>query len=182
MADVDAPDGSSGPTSLRSRVTWSRSMRCSVGTASDWSSVSATPTAWAVRLQLVERFLIARLGEPPADDVPTAVWRRLASRSTSVDRLATDLGYSTRHLRRLVRDAFGSAPKRLAWVVRFHRTLLRLERDRASEIGVIALEHGYADQSHLARDVRAMAGTSPSRLRLQRAPVDVADSSSRHQG
>ncbi|MGW3285059.1 helix-turn-helix domain-containing protein [Streptomyces sp. NPDC001002] len=69
---------------------------------------------------------------------------------------ADELGLGTRQLHRRARSAFGYGPKTLARVLRLQRAL-RLAR-RGTPFAETAAEAGFADQAHLARDVKELAG------------------------
>ena len=73
---------------------------------------------------------------------------------------AARLGLSERQLRRRSLAAFGYGPKTLARVLRLERAL-RLARCGVSGAETAA-RAGYADQAHLAREVRALTGLSLS--------------------
>ena len=75
---------------------------------------------------------------------------------------AARLGLSDRQLRRRSLDAFGYPPKVLARVLRLQRALA-LARGGTPYATVAALA-GYADQAHLSREVRALAGASLTEL------------------
>ncbi|GGX82467.1 helix-turn-helix transcriptional regulator [Streptomyces anandii] len=74
----------------------------------------------------------------------------------TVARTADDLGLGVRRLHRLSLTAFGYGPKTLARVLRLQRALA-LARTGES-FAATAVRAGYADQAHLARDVRELAG------------------------
>lgn len=75
---------------------------------------------------------------------------------------ARDAGVSERQLHRVFLDHIGVAPKVYARVVR----LRSFVRDRSSTtLAEAAGAAGYADQSHLCREVRALTGVSPRALR-----------------
>ncbi len=82
--------------------------------------------------------------------------------------LATDLGVSSRHLRRVVGRTAGSSPRRCRRVERFLR-LVR-EADELAEPSWVdlAVGHGYADQAHLIRESRAFSGVTPTVLHAER--------------
>jgi AraC-like DNA-binding protein len=65
-------------------------------------------------------------------------------------------GLGERQLRRRCEAAFGYGPKTLARVLRLQRAL-ELAR-RGVPFASVAAEAGYADQPHLAREVRALTG------------------------
>ncbi|NUQ88662.1 MAG: AraC family transcriptional regulator, partial [Glycomyces artemisiae] len=85
--------------------------------------------------------------------------------------LARALGFSERQLRRRVAAAFGYGPKTLEQILRFRRATAAGERGWART----AAEEGYADQAHLARQVRRWSGVPPTRLRLHRALPRLED-------
>lgn len=71
-------------------------------------------------------------------------------------------GLSERQLRRRALDAFGYGPKTLARVLRM-RHALRLARG-GMPFAQVAATAGYADQAHLSREVRVLAGRPLGRL------------------
>jgi AraC-like DNA-binding protein len=83
-------------------------------------------------------------------------------RAMPVGRIADDLGLSTRHLHRRCLDAFGYGPKTLARVLRMVHAL-DLAR-RGVPFADTAASAGYADQAHLSRDVKQLAGISLRQL------------------
>ncbi len=81
-----------------------------------------------------------------------------ASGLTRVDALAEEAGMSARALQRLFRTEVGATPK---WVIRRFRlqeAALRIETGEAQDLASLALDLGYADQAHMARDFRAATG------------------------
>ena len=90
-----------------------------------------------------------------------AVVRRLRE-GHGVAETAEAVGYSERQLHRRCLAAFGYGPKTLARVLRMRRAL-RLAEDGRPLSGVAA-DAGYADQAHLAREIRALAGAPVSEL------------------
>ena len=100
------------------------------------------------------------LAPAPADPAVAAAVARLRDPGARVDALAAEVGLSERQLRRRFHAAVGYGPKTLQRVLRFRRFLAGPREDLARA----ALEAGYADQPHLAREVARLAGTTPSRL------------------
>ncbi|MFN4118792.1 helix-turn-helix domain-containing protein [Acidovorax sp.] len=70
-------------------------------------------------------------------------------------------GLSHRHFIHLFRDAVGLTPKAFAQVQRV-RAALRDAVLPGATLAQVAAARGYADQSHFHREVRAVAGVSPS--------------------
>ncbi|WP_426748402.1 AraC family transcriptional regulator [Myxococcus faecalis] len=77
--------------------------------------------------------------------------------------LARELGISERTLHRDILEEAGTAPKLLARVLRFQRALGQL-RAGNSALSTVALDCGYSDQAHFTREVRELAGVSPTGL------------------
>ncbi|OEV02674.1 helix-turn-helix domain-containing protein [Streptomyces oceani] len=73
-----------------------------------------------------------------------------------VAEVAAAVNYSERQLHRHALAAFGYGPKTLARILRMRRAL-RLARE-GQAFGEVAATAGYADQAHLAREVKALAG------------------------
>lgn len=89
------------------------------------------------------------------------VVRRLR-RGDPVAEVADGMGLSARQLQRRSLDAFGYGPKLLARILRLGDAL---ELARAGgRFAEVAATVGYADQAHLARDVRALAGVPLGQL------------------
>jgi AraC-like DNA-binding protein len=90
-----------------------------------------------------------------ADPLPGRVAAALAAGRT-VTEVAGRTGLGERQLRRRCEAAFGYGPKTLARVLRLQRAL---ELARAgTPFAAVAVAAGYADQPHLSREVRALAG------------------------
>jgi AraC-like DNA-binding protein len=112
------------------------------------------PAAEVIRL--LETVVADRLGAAGGPDpLATAVVSRLRT-GAPVGAVAAELGIEVRTLHRRCCALFGYGPKTLA-------RILRLLRARALAVaGVpaaeVAVRCGYADQAHLCREVRALAG------------------------
>jgi len=94
--------------------------------------------------------------------------RRGAS-APRVATLARELGVSDRHLRRLMVDETGIAPRHFARIQRFHALLRASDLATHPSWSTLAALHGYADQSHLIREVQDLAGVRPTRLHAERS-------------
>ncbi|WP_432192597.1 helix-turn-helix domain-containing protein [Streptomyces sp. bgisy027] len=98
--------------------------------------------------------------ERAADAVPPdALLRRVVTAldsGRSVAATADELGLGARQLYRRSLTAFGYGPKTLARILRLQRALA-LARAGVG-LADTAVRAGYADQAHLARDVRELAG------------------------
>jgi AraC-like DNA-binding protein len=126
---------------------------------------------WEERFAILDAVLLARAAsaEPVRPDVAWA-WRRLVrSRgSIAVAALAAELGCSRRHLAARFGEEVGLPPKAYARLLRFQRATEALLSGGEPRLAEVAAACGYADQSHLNRDFRAFAGTTPSALLADR--------------
>lgn len=95
-----------------------------------------------------------------------------ARRGESVGRTAWQAGLSERQLHRRCLDAFGYGAKTLARILRMHRAL-DLARAGLPLAGT-ALRAGYADQAHLSREIRALAGVPVTALLRPASPTAAA--------
>jgi AraC-like DNA-binding protein len=86
----------------------------------------------------------------------------LVRRGDRMAAVAGELGWTERQLHRRSLAAFGYGPKTLQRVLRFDRAL-RLARG-GTDLASVAYATGYADQAHLARDVKAFAGVPMTTL------------------
>jgi AraC-like DNA-binding protein len=102
------------------------------------------------------------------DPLVRAAARGLDRPGVRVGALPQGLAISERQLQRRFRDAVGYGPKTLQRILRFQRALAELRRGREQSRGVaqVAAATGYADQAHLTRESRRLAGFSPKRLEL----------------
>lgn len=116
----------------------------------------------ARRLDLFEAALIARL--PRVRALHPAVAHALAQFATTHDVAAVvdEVGYSHRQFISVFRHAVGLAPKLYCRVQRLQRALTELPRRPLAEVAAGA---GFADQAHLSREFRELAGLSPGQVR-----------------
>jgi transcriptional regulator GlxA family with amidase domain len=88
-----------------------------------------------------------------------------------VEATARRVELGPRQLRDRVTAAVGYGPKLFGRVMRFRAALDQIEQ---TDIGLatVAIDAGYADQAHLTREVRALAGSTPGRLRADSLAAD----------
>jgi AraC-like DNA-binding protein len=100
---------------------------------------------------------------PPGEDerFGARVFATLA-RGVDVAGLAEALGTTTRTLHRRCLPVFGYGPQHLGRILRLQRALARARA--GTPWAEVAASEGFADQPHLAREVRALAGTTPTAL------------------
>ncbi|GAA1896247.1 helix-turn-helix transcriptional regulator [Streptomyces durmitorensis] len=116
---------------------------------------------------VLESLAVARAGEnEPPDPLLAHVVKALEA-GRSIAATADEAGINARLLHRRSLAAFGYGPKTLARVLRLQRALALAGGGLAyAETAVVA---GFADQAHLARDVKELAGMPLSEL-LSRRP------------
>ncbi|MGX5827228.1 helix-turn-helix domain-containing protein [Mesorhizobium sp. 43Arga] len=124
---------------------------------------------WASRFDLAEAFVTARL-ERAAETPLQIAWaydRIVASGGrTRIASIAEKLGCSRKHLAGSFSDAIGIGPKTLSRIVRFNRAL-GLSRQHTADWAGIAADCGYADQAHMVREFRDLAGETPTALSVR---------------
>lgn len=89
-----------------------------------------------------------------------------------LDEACRQLGIGARQLERRSLDLLGMSPKRAQAVLRMQSALTEaLSAREAKGRAELALRHGYYDQSHMARDLRGLAGAPLQRLLQASAAV-----------
>lgn len=127
---------------------------------------------WPERFAAVDRVVRGLMSrhEPRQNGTPEVeqAWRliRRGGGRTPVAGVASDVGWSTRHLEQRFRGEFGITPKAAVRITRFERSV-DAARDPRRRLADVAAECGYADQAHLAREWRDLAGRPPSRWRVE---------------
>jgi AraC-like DNA-binding protein len=142
------------------------------------------------QLSILERALLARRSDAAPVDrlVLAAVAAATVATPARTRDLGAALGVSERQLLRRFRAAVGYGPKTLERVLRFQRFVTAAWTDASAAgasgvsvaadasaaespdaaadggLGRLALDAGYADQAHLSRECRSLAGVTPRQL------------------
>jgi AraC-like DNA-binding protein len=87
-----------------------------------------------------------------------------------VEDAAARLAVSIRTLQRLTHRTVGLSPAAMIRRRRLQEAAQRLRDDSALRLAEVAADLGYADQSHLANDFRAVLGVTPSAYRAESPP------------
>lgn len=119
-------------------------------------------------LEVLARTRAAATGAP--DPLVAEVAARLRA-GEAVAAIARAVGLGERQLHRRSLDAFGYGPRTLGRILRLRRALALARA--GLPFAEVACVVGYADQAHLSREVRALAGTT---LRAYVAGADGANS------
>jgi AraC-like DNA-binding protein len=120
------------------------------------------------RLQVLESLLVKRV--PRVSGIHPAIAHALGRLSTNmkIGEIVEETGYSHRHFVQLFHRSVGLSPRAYARLLRFQKTLRQgIDETRGRWIDV-ALEAGYADQSHFNREFRERTGISPTEYLLHR--------------
>lgn len=126
---------------------------------------------WEARFDLIEAFLWRRLERGRAETAGIAwAWRQLAASygGIPIGDLAGELAWSRRHFSQRFRRELGLPPKTLARQLRFVRAVTLIQRPSTRSLADIAIRCGFADQAHLTREFRELAGVTPAVLRQER--------------
>ena len=122
-------------------------------------------SSWEQRFAVTDA-LLARRYQPGSQVDPEVAWawhRILVGRGrVRVDMLAADVGWSRKRLWSRFCSQVGLPPKRAAKLVRFDHAAHRLAA--GEDAARVAADGGYADQSHLHRDVVAFTSATPATL------------------
>lgn len=141
--------------------------------------IAATP-GWQERFAVLDGVLTRRLLEArdtaQMDARVAHAWQQLVARpGTAVRDVADDLGWSRRYLTARFTAELGITPKESARIARFDRSKAMLRRP-AARLSEVAVQCGFFDQAHLAREWREFAGVPPSRWRQDEVFPFVQDS------
>ncbi len=86
--------------------------------------------------------------------------------SGSVGEIGTRTGLSPRRLQRIFARELGMAPRTYLRLLRFREALRGVQQGEGS-LADTAAARGYADQAHMAREFRELAGVPPSGARIR---------------
>jgi AraC-like DNA-binding protein len=123
--------------------------------------------SWDDRFAIAEVALARRhdTGRVVDPEVASCWGQMVAGRGrVRVERLAVEVGWSRKRLWSRFRSQIGLTPKRAAQLIRFDHAAHRLASGHRA--AMVAAESGYADQSHLHRDVMAFAGVTPAAVAI----------------
>ena len=132
--------------------------------------LEAAPTPQAAT-QILEKALLGAVAQSaPPDPVIDALICQLHARGVlaiapspdPVAQISRAAGVSSRQLLRRCLAEVGYGPKTLDRILRFQRA--RRLSPSVSQLADLAAAAGYADQAHLARECRRLAGLAPSDL------------------
>jgi AraC-like DNA-binding protein len=116
------------------------------------------------RIEALNTTLLAALdSQDRHHDVIDALIKTVGDASQSTHNLSKALSRSSRTVNRIWQKLVGVSPRSYAKLMRFHSSLELINAGRP--LAWVANECGFADQSHMARQIKDIAGLSPSHLR-----------------
>jgi AraC-like DNA-binding protein len=132
--------------------------------ASDWS------TRFGVLDDVLSRVVRDTATTPPPEVVHA--WNCLVATdgTIGVNALATEVGWSRRHLSGRFRDELGLSPKVMGRVMRFERARQLLVQPDRPNLADVAAACNYYDQAHMNREWNEFAGCSPTLWMAEELP------------
>ena len=123
----------------------------------------------AARIDRLESILLARLRHQrqPTTSVDIEGLAGSALREggrATVEDMARAAGVSRQHLARTFRERIGVGPKRFSRLARFQSVLAYAGTRVAIDWARVALDMGFADQSHMVAECRQFSGLTPQAL------------------
>ena len=122
----------------------------------------ATTRVASEAAEVLESAIAARAAISGPNRLVLAAAEKMANAGVNI--VATDLGVSERHLRRVFREAVGVSPKEFARLVRFNRALRAAHENDGESWASIAAAAGYYDQAHLIGEFHSISGVTPRAL------------------
>jgi AraC-like DNA-binding protein len=149
--------------------------------AGEWLDRLRSARTWSERFAVLDDVLAAALVDAPAP-APEVVraWDLLVTSAGAVEvaALASEAGWSRRHMSERFQRELGLTPKVAGRVIRFDRARRVLGRSPRPGLAAVAAACGYYDQAHFTREFRELAGLSPTAWLSEQLPSvqDEADS------
>ncbi len=143
----------------------------------DLSTVLAALPSWPERFAALSRALLAHGSTRAVGCRSEVAWASAqivgSGGRCDIASIVRALGWSHRRTIAAFREHVGVPPKQLARIVRFDGVVRRLRATPAAEHrwAELAVDAGFADQAHFARECRRMSGLTPSGLRRLVASV-----------
>src|SRR5260370_11240612 len=126
----------------------------------------------AARIDRLESVLLARIEEGrrstiALDAAGLAAWVLRRCGRLTVQSLADAAGVSRQHLTRTFRECVGVTPKLYCRLARFQSGLVYAGCGKTVNWAQVAIEMGYADQSHMITEFRRFSSLTPPKLATQ---------------
>jgi len=79
--------------------------------------------------------------------------------------VASDVCLCQRHFERKFKSVIGVSPKMLAKIFRFNNALQCMQKHQHADLLTVAVDCGYYDRTHLAKDFKLLTGETPTDFR-----------------
>jgi transcriptional regulator GlxA family with amidase domain len=89
----------------------------------------------------------------------------LSKGQLSLAGVASDVCLCQRHFERKFKSVIGVSPKMLAKIFRLNNALQCMQKHQHADLLTIAIECGYYDHTHLAKDFKLLTGDTPADFR-----------------
>lgn len=129
---------------------------------------------WGAMAELADSWLLTLARGKPGEDPVARAARRLREQQgqIGVNELCEESGLSMRHFQRRFRALTGQNPKHYARVCRVAHAVHLKELFPDLSWTAVALEAGYADQSHFIRDFKGLTGILPRDFLRFQSPIE----------
>lgn len=137
-------------------------------------------TDWPARFATLDELLGQALsGDGETRPEVAHAWSTITASHGRVEigSLATEVGWSRRHLADRFRREYGLSPKTVARIARFNRATKLLKAAPERSLADVAAVCGYTDQPHMTRDWRAFADQTPAAWLAEEVFPSVQDHS-----
>ena len=131
--------------------------------ADQWAPLQQAAPGFAMSHDVETAMLALQDLTPTRDMIALAAGVAIARTPRELSRLA---GMSPRVLQRWFEKYVGQPPRTYLRMVRFSDALAELPRTNGGLAG-IAADHGFADQAHMAREFRTLAGATASKAKAR---------------
>lgn len=120
------------------------------------------------RIDVIERFLISRLGSSDTDLLVVSAIQLIKQSKGSIRMkdLAAKLTISQSPLEKRFRKIVGASPKKFASIVRLNAVISKFPK--AKSLTEMGYECGYYDQAHFIKDFRLFTGETPEQFFLKK--------------
>lgn len=133
---------------------------------------------WDERFAIAEGFVARRIDCARAASPAVGwAWRQLEASGgrANIGALASEIGWSRKHLAAQFHAQIGMAPKTLARVLRFKQALDMIASGAKLHWSHLAARCGYYDQAHFIRDFRQFTGVTPGEYLTRMLPDGLED-------
>lgn len=89
----------------------------------------------------------------------------ISNGNIQISKMAEEMGYSERYIRKMFAHYVGISPKTLCEIVKFQSVISEYMKDGSTSMEELAFKNEYYDLAHLYKSFRKFAGCAPGELR-----------------